>query len=270
MKHGEAPKLATMEACVSDIRRWMTENFLLLNSDKTEMLVLGPKKQRDLLTDLTLNLNGCIVISQKNVKNLGVTLDPDLSFDDHIKYISRTAFFHLRNIAKIRNYLSKIDAEKLIHAFVTSRLDYCNVLFSGYPDKSVNKLQLVLNTAARILTRTKKFDHITPVLASLHWLPVKARADFKVLLLTYKALHQLAPTYLAELVQPYIPTRNLRSKDAGLLIVPKISKQTAGGRAFSYRAPLLWNELPIWVRNVDSVQTFKSQLKTYLFSKVYG
>ncbi|KAJ8006785.1 hypothetical protein DPEC_G00110820 [Dallia pectoralis] len=106
----------------------MTENFLLLNSDKTEMLVLGPKKQRDLLTDLTLNLNGCIVISQKTVKSLGVTLDPDLSFDDHIKYISRTAFFlH----SKIRNYLSKIDAEKLIHAFVTSRLDYCNVLFSG-------------------------------------------------------------------------------------------------------------------------------------------
>uniref|UniRef100_A0AAZ3PI26 Reverse transcriptase domain-containing protein n=1 Tax=Oncorhynchus tshawytscha TaxID=74940 RepID=A0AAZ3PI26_ONCTS len=82
-------------------------------------------------------------------------------------------------------------------------------------------------------------DHITPVLASLHWLPVKARADFKVLLLTYKALHGLAPTYLSDLVLPYIPTRTLRSQDAGLLIVPRISKQTAGGRAFSYRAPFL-------------------------------
>ncbi|CDR10475.1 unnamed protein product, partial [Oncorhynchus mykiss] len=140
---------------------------------------------------------------------------------------SRTAFFHLCNIAKIRNFLSKNDAEKLIHAFVTSRLDYCNALLSGYPDKALNKLQLVLNTAARILTRTKKIDHITPVLASLHWLPVKARADFKVLLLTYKTLHGLAPTYLSDLVLPYIPTRTLRSQDAGLLIVPRISKQTA-------------------------------------------
>ena len=127
----------------------------------------------------------------------------------------------------------------------------------------------MLNTAARILTRTPKNYHITPVLASLHWLPVKARADFKVLLLTYKALHGLAPTYLSDLVLPYIPTRTLRSQDAGLLIVPRISKQTAGGRAFSYRAPFLWNGLPTHVRDADLVSTFKSLLKTHLFSGSY-
>ena len=160
----------------------------------------------------------------------------------------------------------KLKAEKCIHAFVTSRLDYCNALLSGYPDKALNKLQLVLNTAARMLTRTKKIDHFTPVLASLHWLSVKARADFKVLLLTYKALHGLAPTDLSDLVLPYIPT--LRSQDAGLLIVPRISKQT-GGRAFSYRAPFLWNGLPTHVRDADSVSTFKSLLKTHLFSRSY-
>jgi hypothetical protein len=108
-----------------------------------------------------------------------------------------------------------------------------------FPDKVLNKLQLVLNTATRILTRTKQFDHITPVLASLHWLPVKARAEFKVLLLTYKALHGLAPTSLSDLVLPYIPTRTLRSQDPGLLVLPRISKQTAGCRDFSYRAPFL-------------------------------
>ena len=100
------------------------------------------------------------------MKDLGVTLVPDLSVDEHFKTVSRTAFFHLCNIAKIRNLLSKNDAEKLIHAFVTFRLDDCYALLSGYPDKALNKLQLVLNTAARILTRTKKCDHITPVLAS--------------------------------------------------------------------------------------------------------
>uniref|UniRef100_A0AAZ3R2G7 Reverse transcriptase domain-containing protein n=1 Tax=Oncorhynchus tshawytscha TaxID=74940 RepID=A0AAZ3R2G7_ONCTS len=85
MKHGEAPKL--LKACVSDIRKWMAANFLRLNSDKTEMLVLGPKKQRDLLLNLTINLVGCTVISNKTVKDLGVTLDPDLSFDEHIKTV---------------------------------------------------------------------------------------------------------------------------------------------------------------------------------------
>ena len=109
--------------------------------------------------------------------------------------------------------------------------------------------------------------HITPVLASLHWLPVKARADFKVLLLTYKALH--APTYLSDLVLPYIPTRTLRSQDAGLLTVPRISKHTAGGRAFSYIAPFSWNGLPIHVRDADSVSSFKSLLKTHLFSRSF-
>ena len=91
----------------------------------------------------------------------------------------------------------------------------------------------------------KKSDHITPVLASLHWLPVKARADFNVLLLAYKALHGLAPTYLSDLVLPNIPTCTLQSQDAGLLTVPRISKQTAGGRAFSYSAPFLLRGLPI-------------------------
>jgi hypothetical protein len=157
--------------CLS-IRKWMAANFLLLNSDKTEILVLRPKKQRDLLLNLTINFNGCTVFSNKTVKDLGVTLDPDLSFDEHIKTVSRSAFFHLRNITKIRNFPSKTDAEKLIHAFVTSRLNYCNALLSGYMDKALNKLQLVLNTAAKILTRTGLlvlFHAVPRRGASLEW-----------------------------------------------------------------------------------------------------
>ena len=122
--------------------------------------------------------------------------------------------------------------------------------------------------AARIWTRTQKVDHITLVLASLHWLPVKTKADLKVILITYKALHGFVPTYLSDLVLPYIPTRTLWSQDEGLVIVPRISK-TVGGRAFSYRAPFFWNGLPIHVRDADSVSTFKSLLKTHIFSKSY-
>jgi hypothetical protein len=107
------------------------------------------------------------------VKDLYVTLDPDLSFDKHIKNISRVAFIHLRKIAKLRTIWPKNVAEKLIHAFVTSRLDYCNAVISGYPDdKALKTFQLLLNTAARVLTRTKNIYHFTLVLASLHWLPV--------------------------------------------------------------------------------------------------
>ena len=196
--------------------------------------------------------------------------DPDLSFNSHLKLISRTAFFHLRNISKIRHVLSQKDAEKLVHAFVKSRLDYCNSLLSGSSSKSLKTLQLVQNATAHALTKTKKREHISPVLASLHWLPVKSRIEFKILLLTFKALNNMAPVYLEELLVPYQPTRALRSQNSGLLVVPKVSKSRVGARAFSYQAPLLWNHLPLSVREADTICTFKSRLKTFLFDKAYS
>ncbi|XP_074496841.1 uncharacterized protein LOC141770891 [Sebastes fasciatus] len=249
---------------------WMTCNFLMLNSDKTEVIVLGPEHLRNKLSNDIVTLDGIALASSTTVRNLGVVFHQDMSFNSHIKQTSRTAFFHLRNIAKIRHILCQNDAEKLVHAFVTSRLDYCNSLLSGCSNKSLKTLQLIQNAAARVLTRTRKIDHITPVLASLHWLPVKSRIDFKVVLLTYKALNGQAPSYLKELIVPYYPTRALRSQNAaGLLEVPRVSKSRMGARAFSYQAPLLWNQLPVPVREADTVSTFKSRLKTFLFDNAY-
>ncbi|XP_078139509.1 uncharacterized protein LOC144539314 [Centroberyx gerrardi] len=262
-------QLSNLELCLIAVTNWMSLNFLRLNANKTEMLVVGPKTQLPLVSDLTLNFGDSLITQSPTVKNLGVTFDSALSFDAHIKEITKIAFFHLRNISKIRSLLNTADAETLIHAFVSSRLDYCNVLLSGLPNCSIKKLQLVQNAAARILTRTRKFDHITPILTSLHWLPIQARSDFKVLLLAYKSLHGLAPSYLSDLIIPYIPSRALRSQDAGYLIVPRIKKKSAGSRAFSYRAPYLWNQLPLTVREANSVKIFKSRLKTYLFSQSY-
>ena len=165
-----------------------------------------------------------------------MTFDPDLSFESHLKLISRT-FFHLRNISKIRNVLTQKDAEKLVHAFVSSRLDYCNSLLSGSSSKSLRTLQLVQNATARVLTRTKKRDHISPVVASLHWVLVKSRIELKILLLTFKALNNMAPLYRKERIVPYQPTRALRSQNSGLLVVPKVSKSRVGASALSYQAP---------------------------------
>ncbi|XP_051759449.1 uncharacterized protein LOC127517607 [Ctenopharyngodon idella] len=161
------------------------------------------------------------------------------------------------------------NAEQLVHAFMTSRLDYCNALLGGCSARLINKLQLVQNAAARVLTRTRKYDHISPVLSTLHWLPVKHRIDFKILLITYKALNGLAPQYLSELLIHYSPSRLLRSQNSGQLIIPRISKSTAGGRSFSYLAPKLWNNLPSIVREADTFCQFKSRLKTHLFNLAY-
>lgn len=270
MKPDEKNQLVKLQACLKDIKTWMTSNFLLLNSDKTEVIALGPEHLRNkLCSDIAL-IDGLAVASSSTVRNLGVIFDQDMSFNSHIANISKTAFFHLRNIAKIRHILSQKDAEILVHAFITSRLDYCNSLLSGCPSKSIKTLQLIQNAAARLLTRTSMRDHISPVLASLHWLPVKFRIDFKILLLTYKALNGQAPSYLKELIVPYYPTRTLRSQNAGLLVVPRVLKSRLGTRAFSYQAPLLWNHLPVSVREADTLSIFKSRLKTFLFDKAYS
>ncbi len=161
------------------------------------------------------------------------------------------------------------DAEKLVHAFMTSRLDYCNALLGGCPASSINKLQVVQNAAARVLTRSRKYYHITPILQSLHWLPIKFCISYKILLLTYKALNGLAPAYLTSLLSRYNPTCSLRSQNSGLLVVPRIAKSTKGVRAFSYLAPKLWNSLPDNVRGSDTLSLFKSRLKTHLFSQAF-
>ncbi|KAI5090037.1 hypothetical protein C0J45_20172, partial [Silurus meridionalis] len=198
-------------------------------------------------------------------KDRGVILDSNLSFKYHINQVTKLAFFHLRNISKLRNMMSISDAEKLVHAFMTSRIEYCNALLGGCPASLINKLQLVQNAAARVLPRSRKYDHITPILSSLHWLPVKFRIDCKLLLLTYKALNGLAPMYLSSLLTHYKPSRSPRSQNSGLLVVPRIAKSTKGGRAFSYLAPKLWNSLPDSVRGSDTLSQFKCRLKMYLF-----
>ncbi len=203
------------------------------------------------------------------VRNLGVLFDSNLSFDIHVSSICKTEFFHLKNISKQRPMLSMSNAEMLINTFVTSRLDYCNALLGGCSACLINKVQMVQNAAARVLTRTRKYDHFSPVLSTQHWLPSKHRIDFKILLITYKTLIGLAPQYLNKLLSHYSPSRPLWSQNSVHLIIPRISKSTAGSRSFFYLVPKLWNNLPNTVREADTLCQFKSKLKTYLFNLAY-
>src|SRR4029434_3271934 len=136
--------------------------------------------------------------------------------------------------------------------------------------KRSERLQLVQNSAAWLLTRTKRREHISPVLAALHWLPVIFRIDFKVLLLVYKALNWLGPSYIANSLVKYLPSRTLRSSNAGLLEFPIKSRKTIGDAAFVIYAQVLWNILPIDIREASSLNIFKRKLKTYLFTLAFN
>ena len=158
----------------------------------------------------------------------------------HVKSVVKKSSFHLRNIGKARRVLTEDATKTVMQSLVMSRLDYCNALLIGIQQDLIAKLQRLQNSAARIVSRTRKYEHITPVLIKLHWLPIKFRIQFKVLLLVYKALNRLAPKYIKELLVPYKPRRHLRSEAKGLLDEPR-TRLKFGDRAFSISAPRLWN-----------------------------
>ena len=168
----------------------------------------------------------------------------------------KTSFYHLQDIAKIRNYLSQDNAETLVHAFISSELDFCDALVHGLPQLVIDRLQYVQNCAARLVTRTRSLEHITPVLRRLHWLPAKQRITYKILLVTYKALNGMAPKYIADLLQPYTPTRRLRSSSKDLFVTPKPNLKFYGNRSIQVAAPRLWNSLTDDIRSIQNLDVF--------------
>jgi hypothetical protein len=228
-----------IEDCIQDIRNWMVQNKLKLNDDKTELIIITPSRQSHKCTIKRLQVGNCEVNASANARNLGVVFDNTMSMKDQVNAVVKSCNFQLCAIGQIRKYLSSDAAQNLIHAFITSRLDNGNSLLAGLPDTLLNRLQKVQNTAARILTKTPKFSHITPILKELHWLPVEKRIQYKILLLTFKCLNNLAPNYLKELLEIYHPPRPLRSASTLNLKVPVTRLKTYGDRSFSKIAPVL-------------------------------
>jgi hypothetical protein len=255
-----------LEACLSDIKSWMCTNMLKLNQDKTELIGFAPKHKVKSLTKLQFNFDGAILSESSCVRNLGVFFDQTLSMEQNASAITKSCFHQIRNIGRIRSYITVDVCKTLVCSLVTSRMFYSNALMYGVNASIVSKLQCVQNTAARLVTRKKKYEHITPTLVTLHWLPFKFRCQYKLLLYVFKALHGLAPSYLGELIHFYKPARSLRSQSAALIEMPKNARtKIYGERRFDVASGTLWNSLPASLRNEQSLEAFKKGLKTHLF-----
>ena len=200
--------------CQQEIKTWMTSNLLKLNSSKTELMVVAPTPLLKKVGDLALVIDGCFTSPSPEVQNLGVILESNLLFQSHIKSITKSAFFHLRNISRP----SLSDSVTEILSFITSHLDNCNRVLSGLTSKAFDRLQYVQK-------------HINPILKKLHWLPVKQRITYKILLLTYKSLHSLSFKYIIDL-HPYSKSRSLPSTGKDLLSIPQTGLRIYGDRAF--------------------------------------
>ena len=261
--------LGNIEECVCDIKAWMCCNKLKLNDDKTEVLFITSPHLQKKTPFSSVHVGSLDIPSNTAAGNLGSVFDQTMRMERHVNKICTSCFLHLRNISAIRNSLTREATEKLIHAFISSRLDNCNSLLYDLPSVLLTKLQRVQNTAARIVTKSSKYENITAVLKDLHWLPVKQRIQFKIITITWKALYDQAPSYIKDLIQPYTPSRELRSSHKHQLAVPRYHR-SHGGRAYSVAAPTLWNALPCTLKELNCYETFKTHLKTLLFKEAYG
>ncbi|CAB3996351.1 Hypothetical predicted protein [Paramuricea clavata] len=256
-----------MESLMHDIKTWMTKNMVKLNDDKTKFLVLtGPR--RDCSDFPCLSIENESIVKSESVTLLGVELDDKLTLKSHVRNVAKSCFFKLRNMRKIRKCITEDAAKIMVHSMITSRLDYCNAILYGLPNCDLDRLYSVQKLAARLITGTRKYDHITPVLERLHWLPVKKRIEYKILLLVFKCLQGTAPEYLSELLKKR-ENKGTRADDKNLLVIPRFKKVTQGGRCFGRSGPTLWNNLPDSLRLETSFSIFKRRLKTHFFELSY-
>ena len=265
---GISSAFISMESLISDIRGWMIVNMLGINDTKTDFTVInGPRRKT--LDIPSLRVGEADIMSSTCIKALGVHIDNTLSMKKQVNEVSRASFAKLSNMYKIRKCITEDGAKTMVLTMITSGLDYCNSLYYGLPDCLLEKLYCVQKSAARLITLTGKYEHITPVFIALHWLPIKERCEFKILLLTYKCFNGLAPAYLEELLHKR-PDRGSRRDNDNLLIVPKVNRVTFGGIAFKRAAPDLWNSIPSSLRQSKTVDIFKSGLKTLLFKRAFN
>ena len=248
--------------CFNIISRWMYDFFLCLNRSKTKIIVVAPPAVKEsIVMKGTFIGNDCIRFVT-SAKNLGVILDDELSFEAQITSVVKACFSTIRKLSKIKSFLSYEHLRTLISACIFSKLDYCNSLYYGINQRLIKKLQVVQNSAVQLIKNKGNQQHLSTesYLSKFHWLPVKERIIFKLMLLVHKCLHGNAPVSLSNLLNYSCSARTKKLNH-------QRNKGIFGSRAFSRSSPKLWNLLPVNIRTEKNTDKFKVLLKTYLFKE---
>ena len=241
----------------------MKNHYLQLNPAKTEIIVFGSP-----LVLSTLQINGVFISPNtcirlvSSAKSLGFYLNSSLDMTTQIKKLKSICFNKLRKIAKMKQFLTVKQMQQLVQALVFSNLDYCNALYYGTSSSCIKQLQSIQNRACATVLGLKRREPKSEHIMKLHWLKVEERIEFKILLITYKAICGMAPDYISELVK-YSPLSGSRTPSLQL----SLSKTVFGDRAFVSCSGKLWNNLPSHIKTASSLNSFKSMLKTHLFLK---
>ena len=244
-----------MEDCLDEEKVWMARNSMFMNDGKTQYLPIVPKSADAIVDKSVIRVGMATITASLCVQCVCVCIDRHLDMKKQVSQIISDCSFYLRNINHISRFLPRPTKERVVNAIITSRLDYCNAPLYGTSAGNIARLRRIHNTAARFSMRCPRCDSATPLLRELHWLPILCRVDFKLLVFTYKAIHNDAPVYLCELVCPYQPTRTLRSANNNMLEV-KRTRTKAGDCSFAVAAASLcqlWNNLPTVIKTCDNL-----------------
>ena len=263
-----------ISSLLHDIKVWMVRRKLKLNDGKTDIVIVKGNLRSDLETEFdALEMGGVQLYPSASVRNLGVIFDSNLNFKYHINSLVKSCNYHIRNLYAVKRYLNKDILITLVHSLIVSRIDYCNSLFLGLPAYLLKKIQSVINKCARLIFSLPPRVPTTRFLIELHWLPVRARVEFKICLIVFKALRFNQPKYIADLLSSSVVGTQvaLRSSDDPYhLYEPRaVHERVFAERSFVYTAPRLYNRLPILVKQQTSLQDFKTHLKNFLFSQAY-
>ena len=282
--------VSCMESYLDDVKSWMISNKLKMNDSKTEFIIIGSHQQLAKIDLTRIMVGESRIWAMDDVRNLKAYLDKNMSMKTSIEVKCNTSFCHLYSLRRITKYLSCQATEALIHAFIFSHIDYCNGLLNGVPKYQIHKLQRIQNVAARLVHKLPKFSHVTPLLMDLHWLPVEYHIKYKLLLFTYKGIHQMAPQYINEkftwkstwyrswlssVVRGIVFVNGNVSGDIVFddiiyFSVPRTKSVTFEQRSLAVAGPQLWNSLPIDIKMENSLDGFKSKIKSYLFKQAFN
>ena len=262
-----------MHTYISDVKAWATANMLILNDNKTELMLVTSKRNKHLHSlPTSITIGNAHIPFNLSVKNLGFTFDCHITMNAHVSSIARTSYFELRCLASIRRFLTSTATVTLVSAFVLRRIDYCNSLLFGSTHDVTSNLHRIQNYAARVILRFSKSSSITIHWKSIHWLPVKVRSTNKIVCLCYHCHSSIAPSYVTDMLhRKPLHSRNTRSSSytMPLLNWPAHSKATLGDRSFTFASSSVWNYVPNDARCAPSLSSSKSRLKTHLLRSVY-
>ena len=252
-----------IENCLNMITSWMNEFFLCLNAGKTKILVIYPPSMRESIILRGTFINNVCIRFVQSAKNLGIILDETLSFDEQVQRVVSACIGVIRKIAEIKSLLSEEELKTVLCSSVLSILDYCNALYYGITEARMKKLQTIQNSAVQLIRKRANQQGISTadLLKKYHWLPVKKRVTFKILLVVHKSLLGNAPRSLQDMMKTGGSKRTLHLEE-------RRCNGEMGERSISVAGPKLWNLLPLDLRMEEDTEEFKKKLKTFLFREV--